>query len=425
MFAALTLASAADLTPTLKSTPIFAPPSELGAELTRLRTFLIEMADTDKASKPKHSGKNKTTLSESPTGQPAKSSATQTEDGMLALSSGAAVEPDMIDGNAPPDGSGSESIASSTSFGLREADDTHLLQTLSSSCAFSLLSSPHLVWEGSSGVSTDKTSRWAIKPCRVSPALLSPSICTGLIPPADGQESSGDEGKGLAGIFRRKKDRPSPLPLSNIRNGNDPTLPPYSPFSAGAGQSPWLGGNFTLQTAQAANKDVENQVDSDTKSVKSMRSCSRGRREAAERAGAPFSPFVPFSPVNAAPSADIEKGQAGAAKDDTSDDEEATGPPGRRLTSKPSSSLHYSFSMPQPSPVRYMDPEAAQAMGIHPDVIKTAEPGISEEEIERRRIRAQRRLEEQQRLDEGSIVEDAIDHVAHFSEIAHDRRMRG
>lgn len=70
-----------------------------------------------------------------------------------------------------------------------------------------------------------------------------------------------------------------------------------------------------------------------------------------------------------------------------------------------------------------MDPEAAQAMGIHPDVIKTAQPGISEEEIERRRLRAQRRLEERQRLDEGSVVEDGQNQGSHFSEIASDRRI--
>ncbi|KAK9896383.1 hypothetical protein P389DRAFT_78624 [Cystobasidium minutum MCA 4210] len=69
-----------------------------------------------------------------------------------------------------------------------------------------------------------------------------------------------------------------------------------------------------------------------------------------------------------------------------------------------------------------MDPEAAQAMGIHPDVIKRAEPGVSEEEIERRRARGQRRLEERQRAEEGSIVEDNLQ-GSHFSEVANNRRV--
>jgi hypothetical protein len=105
-----------------------------------------------------------------------------------------------------------------------------------------------------------------------------------------------------------------------------------------------------------------------------------------------------------------------------SDDEEAIRAPKNRKGHKASSSLHHMVNMPQPSPVRYMDPEAAQAMGIHPDVVKAAEPGISEDEIERRRIRAQRRLEERQRLEEGSVVEDGLNQTSHFAQIASNRQ---
>ena len=71
-----------------------------------------------------------------------------------------------------------------------------------------------------------------------------------------------------------------------------------------------------------------------------------------------------------------------------------------------------------------MDPEAAQVMGIHPDVVKKAERGISEDEIERRRARAQRRLEEQQRAEEGAVLEEPpIADQARFSSIAAQRQL--
>ena len=70
-----------------------------------------------------------------------------------------------------------------------------------------------------------------------------------------------------------------------------------------------------------------------------------------------------------------------------------------------------------------MDPEAAQAMGIHPSVVKEAESGISDAEIERRRARAQRRLEESQRADEGSIVEDDLDEPPSFKQLASRRKV--
>lgn len=228
-------------------------------------------------------------------------------------------------------------------------------------------------------------------------------------------------------MFRRQKNRPSPLPLSSIRNPDDPALPPYSPFAAGAGQSPWMGGNFTMQTAQAAQTGAQAQADnntSDAKSVRSLTSISKARREAAERAGNPFSPFTPFSPVSTTHDYQADH-KARISNDDgeeESEDEEAIRAPRKRNGLHPSSALQNSITMPRPAPVRYMDPEAAQAMGIHPEVIKTAEPGISEDEIERRRARAQRRLEERQRAEEGSVVEDGME-ASHFSQIASDRRI--
>lgn len=226
-------------------------------------------------------------------------------------------------------------------------------------------------------------------------------------------------------MFKRtKKGRPAPLPLSKLGTGaaRDPSLPAYSPFAAGAEQSPWMG-NFTMQTAQPVKQDVERQADADTRSISSNKMSTLARIAAAERAGNPFSPFAPFSPVNPSPPVDLERGNVDDDADDESEDEEAIRGSKRHHLSKASSSLRYATNMPQASPVRYMDPEAAQAMGIHPDVIKTAQPGISEEEIERRRLRAQRRLEERQRLDEGSVVEDGQNQGSHFSEIASDRRI--
>lgn len=253
--------------------------------------------------------------------------------------------------------------------------------------------------------------------CGVCPVQVIDTWCT------DGEPTAEVGASGLAGIFHRKKARPSPLPLSNLRTANDPALPPYSPFSAGGAQSPWLGGNFTMQNAQPVKQDIESQVDADNKSIKSMKTVNRAKREAAERAGNPFSPFAPFSPVTAHRTGDEEKGQVGDDTDEESEGEEAIRASSKRNLYKPSSSLHYTMNMPQPSPVRYMDPEAAQAMGIHPDVIKSAKPGISEDEIERRRLRAQRRLEERQRLEEGSVVEDGMAQTSHFSEIASNRRV--
>lgn len=230
----------------------------------------------------------------------------------------------------------------------------------------------------------------------------------------------------LAGIFKRKKDRPSPLPLSSIRNPNDPTLPPYSPFAAGPGQSPWTSNNFTFQTAQGAQTGLQNEhedTNADARSVKSMANLSRAQREAAERAGNPFSPFVPFSPVTTTAPVATQTSAREQLNDADDEDKQAVRSFSRRNdpTFNASSSLHHSVTMPTPAPVRYMDPEVAQAMGIHPEVIKTAEPGVSEEEIERRRVRAQRRLEERQRADEGSIVEDTLE-ASHFSQIASNRR---
>jgi hypothetical protein len=57
-------------------------------------------------------------------------------------------------------------------------------------------------------------------------------------------------------------------------------------------------------------------------------------------------------------------------------------------------------------------------MGVHPEVMREAEAGVSDEEIERRRARAQRRLEERQRAEEGSVVEDDMNEPPSFRKVA-------
>lgn len=234
----------------------------------------------------------------------------------------------------------------------------------------------------------------------------------------DGPEGDVNEGKSaISGIFKRKKDRPTPLPLTNLRPGEEPSLPPYSPFTAGAAQSPWMGsGNFTMQGAKAAGVPVESD-DADTKSIRSNISLSKTRREAAERAGNLFSPFAPFSPVTAAHASENKRSE------DEDDPETIAG--NAAIGSYRNSHLQNSVTLPQASPVRYLDPEAAQAMGIHPEVVRDAVPNsrLSEDEIERRRARAQRRLEERQRAEEGSIVEGALDDGPRFKQIARERQV--
>jgi hypothetical protein len=218
----------------------------------------------------------------------------------------------------------------------------------------------------------------------------------------------------IAGIFKtRQKGRPSPLPLSGGRASNDPTLPPYSPFAAPPGQSPWLSESHSTQHAQAGRAADLNQSSVGRTSA-NAKALAKLRRHAAERSEAPFSPFLPFSPVTTTrpiqPSVEYE-----AKEEDTAADFTAG------YHSRPD---HLAIDMPQPSPVRYIDPEAAQAMGIHPDVVKKAERGISEDEIERRRSRAQRRLEEQQRAEEGAVLEEPpIADQARFSSIAAERQL--
>lgn len=112
----------------------------------------------------------------------------------------------------------------------------------------------------------------------------------------------------------------------------------------------------------------------------------------------PFTPFTSFSPVSLNGNNDIAQA--------------------RSYVPAVRSSLYHSDTMPQPSPVQYMDPEAAQAMGIHPDVINEAKPGVSDEEIERRRAKAQRRLERQQRAEEGSVVEEERTESPSFRQLA-------
>lgn len=203
------------------------------------------------------------------------------------------------------------------------------------------------------------------------------------------------DSNGKTGLFG-KRGRPSPLPLNRLRNGEENNLPPYSPYSAGGGQSPYVMQNnmtpaYLLQ--QSASHGGEGGAASEKQG---------GAQD--EVPATPFSPFAPFTPVPPAP----QSGTPG----------QYTFPPSTR------SSLYHSSVLPPPSPAPYIDPEAAQAMGIHKSVLDQAESGVSEDEIEKRRARAQRRLERRQRAEEGSIVEhDTVSEAPSFRQLARERQV--
>ena len=206
-------------------------------------------------------------------------------------------------------------------------------------------------------------------------------------------------------MFSSGKKRPSPLPLTQLRTGEEGTLPPYSPYTAG------LHSAYAQAAAPATPVDHAVNASSDATSQARNATLARmmppqTRRSLADKNGALFSPFAPFSPVTTS-AQDPEKGEQADSSD------LATSRDTRR----------YAVNLPTPSGIRFMDPEAAQAMGIHPSVVKEAESGISNAEIERRRARAQRRLEASQRADEGSIVEDDLDEPPSFKQLASRRKI--
>lgn len=228
-----------------------------------------------------------------------------------------------------------------------------------------------------------------------------------------------------------KKGKPARLVLTTF-NSSDTSLPPYSlngdvgdldakaldltPQAATRARPLSAAQSAALADAQALSQglsiDTESQVAGDDKSGLASRllgriaSVSRHNRERESSAeqfeeppATPFSPFAPFSPVsgNFGPYSAPAKGN---------------------LTHSPyrPSGLHVSSTY---------DPETAQDMGIHASVLSQAESGVTEEEIERRRLRAQKRLESRQRSEEGRLDHGETDSVGTgFRSLARSREVR-
>lgn len=195
---------------------------------------------------------------------------------------------------------------------------------------------------------------------------------------------------------RNKKERPSPLPLTRTRTADEQSLPPYS------SSSPFDFAKSPFKAASSSLTPFLNRHNPLAKQQQQVQTADdRSKDGAAPTPASPFSPFAPFSPVE-----DFEEGSSSTASSRAAAAAAATEEytrSGANCSYAPAvrSSLYQSESAMQ-----YMDPEAATAMGIHQEVLNEAESGVSEDEIERRRARAQRRLERQQREDEGSVVED-------------------
>lgn len=193
------------------------------------------------------------------------------------------------------------------------------------------------------------------------------------------------------------------LPLTNLAtaNSSQTTLPPYTAPAAGAGFDYTPQGMLRTQQMSQAQQAAATQIDQMATGavpgsvLDRAASVSRHNRERDQEAAiddeppsTPFSPFAPFSPVSATHGPPTLQHSVSRASLNS------------HAPYKPSNLQHGVTLTPPSSGIQY-DPDAAQSMGIHPNVLAQAETGASEDEIERRRARAQRRLEEQQRRDEG------------------------
>ena len=256
--------------------------------------------------------------------------------------------------------------------------------------------------------------------------------------PADGQSG-----------FFTKKGRPTPLPLSKIRTAEENSLPPYSPQLSAMpahmqSQMQLPFGTGAGVPASLATLNAGSDAASQARQTTLGQMTTNARREAAEKSGAPFSPFAPFTPVPGNHSQASAQAQAQAAVAAAYNARlaaatgSASGPGSSSVagpykasasstfadldeTLRPKSSFSrplYTDSLPTPTTGVRFDLEAAQAMGVHPEVMREAEAGVSDEEIERRRARAQRRLEERQRAEEGSVVEDDMNEPPSFRKVA-------